>query len=80
MFASEHFGFEPDVIALAKGIASGMPRGDGGEGGADELESGGARLDIRQESGGGGRLRWRTSSCWSRSWYDNARAWCVPRG
>jgi len=27
MFASEHFGFEPDVIALAKGIASGMPLG-----------------------------------------------------
>jgi 4-aminobutyrate aminotransferase len=27
MFASEHFGFEPDIIALAKGIASGMPLG-----------------------------------------------------
>jgi 4-aminobutyrate aminotransferase len=27
MFASEHFGFEPDVITLAKGIASGMPLG-----------------------------------------------------
>jgi 4-aminobutyrate aminotransferase len=27
MFSSEHFGFEPDVIALAKGIASGMPLG-----------------------------------------------------
>jgi len=27
MFASEHFGFEPDVMALAKGIASGMPLG-----------------------------------------------------
>jgi 4-aminobutyrate aminotransferase len=27
MFASEHFRFEPDVIALAKGIASGMPLG-----------------------------------------------------
>ena len=27
MFASEHFGLEPDVIALAKGIASGMPLG-----------------------------------------------------
>jgi 4-aminobutyrate aminotransferase len=27
MFASEHFGFEPDAIALAKGIASGMPLG-----------------------------------------------------
>jgi 4-aminobutyrate aminotransferase len=27
MFASEHFGFEPDVMTLAKGIASGMPLG-----------------------------------------------------
>ena len=27
MFASEHFAFEPDIIALAKGIASGMPLG-----------------------------------------------------
>ena len=27
MFASEHFGLMPDVIALAKGIASGMPLG-----------------------------------------------------
>ena len=27
MFASEHFGFEPDIMALAKGIASGMPLG-----------------------------------------------------
>ena len=27
MFASEHFGLEPDVITLAKGIASGMPLG-----------------------------------------------------
>jgi len=27
MFASQHFGLEPDIIALAKGIASGMPLG-----------------------------------------------------
>jgi 4-aminobutyrate aminotransferase len=27
MFASEHFGFEPDIMTLAKGIASGMPLG-----------------------------------------------------
>lgn len=25
MFASEHFGFEPDIVTLAKGIASGLP-------------------------------------------------------
>jgi len=25
MFACEHFGFEPDIISIAKGIASGMP-------------------------------------------------------
>jgi 4-aminobutyrate aminotransferase len=27
MFASEHFGLEPDIMALAKGIASGLPLG-----------------------------------------------------
>ncbi|MFH1760729.1 MAG: aminotransferase class III-fold pyridoxal phosphate-dependent enzyme, partial [bacterium] len=27
MFASEHFGLEPDIICLAKGIASGLPLG-----------------------------------------------------
>jgi 4-aminobutyrate aminotransferase len=27
MFAVEHFGLEPDIIAVAKGIASGMPLG-----------------------------------------------------
>jgi 4-aminobutyrate aminotransferase len=27
MFAIEHFGVEPDIIAIAKGIASGMPLG-----------------------------------------------------
>jgi len=27
MFAMDHFGVEPDIIALAKGIASGMPLG-----------------------------------------------------
>jgi len=27
MFASEHFGLDPDVMALAKGIASGLPLG-----------------------------------------------------
>ena len=25
VFASEHFGFDPDIVALAKGIASGLP-------------------------------------------------------
>jgi len=27
MFAVEHFGIEPDIIAIAKGIASGLPLG-----------------------------------------------------
>ncbi|MBO0723068.1 MAG: acetyl ornithine aminotransferase family protein [Blastocatellia bacterium] len=27
MFASEHFGFVPDIVAIAKGIASGLPLG-----------------------------------------------------
>jgi len=25
MFAIEHFGVEPDIVSIAKGIASGMP-------------------------------------------------------
>ena len=27
MFASEHFGFKPDIVTVAKGIASGLPLG-----------------------------------------------------
>jgi len=27
MFAIEHFGVEPDIVSIAKGIASGMPMG-----------------------------------------------------
>jgi len=27
MWAAEHFGFDPDIIAIAKGIASGLPLG-----------------------------------------------------
>src|SRR6185369_6039996 len=27
MFASEHFGLEPDIVSIAKGIASGLPLG-----------------------------------------------------
>jgi 4-aminobutyrate aminotransferase len=27
MFAFEHFGFHPDIVAIAKGVASGMPLG-----------------------------------------------------
>ena len=27
MFAIEHFGVEPDIVAVAKGIASGLPLG-----------------------------------------------------
>src|SRR5262249_60419379 len=27
LFASEHFGLEPDIVTLAKGIASGLPLG-----------------------------------------------------
>jgi 4-aminobutyrate aminotransferase len=27
MFASEHFGLEPDIMSIAKGIASGLPLG-----------------------------------------------------
>ena len=27
MFAIEHFGVEPDIVAVAKGVASGLPLG-----------------------------------------------------
>lgn len=27
MFASEHFGFKPDMVTIAKGVASGLPLG-----------------------------------------------------
>jgi 4-aminobutyrate aminotransferase len=66
MFASEHFDLQPDVVTLAKGIASGLPLGalmarddvmqwnDGGHG----TTSGAIRSRPRQP--------WRPSICWSR--------------
>ena len=51
MFASEHFGVAPDIVALAKGIASGCRFGDGGARGGDELAAGGACFDVRGQSG-----------------------------
>ena len=50
LFASEHFGLEPDIVTLAKGIASGMPLGallarDDG----DAVERRRPRLDLRRQ-------------------------------
>ena len=51
MFAVEHFGIEPDIIAIAKGIASGLPLG--AIVARAELMSwppGLARFDVRRQS------------------------------
>ena len=57
MFASEHFGLEPDIITLAKGIASGMPLGAlHGARRRDALGERRPRLDLRRQPRlGGGR-------------------------
>ena len=62
MFAMEHFGVAPDIMALAKGIASGLPLGShGGLGGNHGLGSGLSCLDLRWQSdflpGGAGHHR-----------------------
>ena len=57
MFAFEHFDFHPDIIAMAKGIASGMPLGrHDGAVGAHDVGAGRARFDIWRKSrvSGGG--------------------------
>jgi 4-aminobutyrate aminotransferase len=66
-FASEHFGLEPDIVTLAKGIASGMPLGalvarddvmqwnDGGHGstfGGNPVSVAGALATFRLLEGG----------------------------
>ena len=52
MWAADHFDAAPDILAVAKGIASGLPLGDRGAGGADELAAGRACLHFRRKSGG----------------------------
>ena len=52
MFAIEHFGVEPDIVATAKGIASGMPLGvcDGARR-RDGLAARCARQHVRRQPG-----------------------------
>ncbi len=52
-WAIEHTGVEPDIVCIAKGIASGMPLGvTHDEGGDHGLGSGIACFDVRRQSGG----------------------------
>ena len=78
MWASDHFDFVPDILAVAKGIAGGMP-----------LSATIARAELMQWGPGARRLRERdfggdpvsvsaalatTSSCWNRNWWTTPRA------
>ena len=68
MWAAEHFDAVPDIMAVAKGIASGMPLGATvARADADDVASGRARFDFRRQSGGVRRRPWRPSRCWKRS-------------
>ncbi len=52
MFAIEHFGVEPDIVAVAKGVASGLPLGvTTATGGGDGLAAGLAREHVWRQSG-----------------------------
>ncbi len=59
MFAIEHYGVEPDIMTMAKGIASGFPLGGfiARPTGRRLLPAGRAPLDVRRQPGG---LRCRT--------------------
>ncbi len=53
MWAAEHFDAVPDIMAVAKGIASGMPLGATvARAGADDVAAGSARFHVRRQSGG----------------------------
>ena len=55
-FASEHFGLEPDMVTLAKGIASGMPLGRAHRARrGDAVDERRPRLDLRRQPGLGRR-------------------------
>ena len=52
MWAIEHWGVQPDIVAAAKGIACGhAARRDDRPGRPDELEQGPPRLDVRWQRG-----------------------------
>ena len=79
LFASEHFGLEPDIITLAKGIASGMPLGALiARDDVMQWNERRPRLDLRRQPGlgggraghlpaAGGRARRRTRRGWARA-------------
>ena len=51
MFACEHFDLKPDVVAVAKGIASGLPLGrDRVARRRHDVAAGRARIDVRRKS------------------------------
>ena len=52
MFAIEHAGVEPDMVAIAKGIASGLPLGVArGPRRSDDVAAGRARQHVRRQPG-----------------------------
>ncbi len=52
MLAIEHFGVQPDVVTVAKGIASGLPLGvTVAQGRRDGVAAGRARQHVRRQSG-----------------------------
>ena len=73
MFAIEHFGVEPDMIAIAKGIASGLPLGVARRAPTSWR---GRRARTRARSAATrcrARRRWRRSSCCDASWWRTRR-------
>ena len=53
MWAAEHFDAVPDILAVAKGIASGLPLGATvARAGPDDVAAGSARFHFRRQSGG----------------------------
>ena len=65
LFASEHFGLEPDIVTLAKGIASGMPLG--ALIARDEVMQWNERrprLHLRRQPGLGGGGPGHPRACW----------------
>ena len=68
MFAAEHFGVAPDIMTLAKGIASGMPLGRDHRTGRDHgLEAGRPSVDVSAAIRCAWRRRSRPSNCWSKN-------------
>ena len=75
MFAVEHYGVEPDIICLAKGIASGMPLG-AIIAKADVMDwpPRQPRQHVRRQPGRAAGPPWRRSTCSSASTWRNAAA------